>query len=94
MATYQYRCTGCGLFDVRRPIGQALAEEPCEVCGERARRVFTSPMLVRTPAALVRALGAQEASAHEPRLVAEVPAAARRGATPRTDPRHALLPKP
>ncbi|MDG9707176.1 FmdB family zinc ribbon protein [Streptomyces sp. DH10] len=92
MATYQYRCPGCGSFDVARPIGRALPEEPCETCGDPARRVFTAPLLTRTSAALARALRAQEASAHEPRVVTEVPAA-RRGPAPPADPRHALLPK-
>jgi putative FmdB family regulatory protein len=94
MATYPYRCPGgCGSFDVVRPIGEALPEEPCAACGEPSRRVFTAPMLARTPHSLARALRAQEASAHEPRVVGEVPAAARRGPAPPTDPRHALLPK-
>ncbi|MFI7497656.1 FmdB family zinc ribbon protein [Streptomyces sp. NPDC049687] len=93
MATYRYRCTDCGPFDVIRPIGRALPQEPCEVCGEQARRVFTAPMLGRTSAALARALHAQEASAHEPRVVTDVPPARRRTAG-YADPRHAQLPKP
>jgi putative FmdB family regulatory protein len=93
MATYQYRCAGCGTFDVIRPIGQALTEERCEACGDQARRVFTAPMLTRTPAPLARALRAQEAGAHEPRVVSKVPPARRRPAPP-ADPRHAQLPRP
>ncbi|MFE9438628.1 FmdB family zinc ribbon protein [Streptomyces sp. NPDC006602] len=93
MATYQYRCTGCGTFDVIRPMGRALAEEPCDTCGGQARRVFSAPLLARTPAPLARALRAQEASAHEPRVVTEVPSARHRPALA-ADPRQALLPKP
>ncbi|MGN9837280.1 FmdB family zinc ribbon protein [Nonomuraea sp. H19] len=93
MAAYQYHCAGCGPFDVRRPLGEARPEEPCEACGHHSRRVYTSPMLTRTPTALARALHAQEASAHEPRVVSEVPAS-RRGPAVSTNPRHALLPKP
>jgi putative FmdB family regulatory protein len=93
MATYSYRCAGCGPFDVIRPIGRALPAEPCAMCGDQARRVFTAPMLARTSAPLARALRAQEASAHEPRVVTEVPAD-RRGPAPAADPRHAQLPKP
>ncbi|MFJ9379590.1 FmdB family zinc ribbon protein [Streptomyces sp. NPDC101455] len=93
MATYQYRCPGCGTFDVTRPMGRALPEEPCETCGERSRRVFTAPMLARTGAPLARALQSQEASAHEPRVVTEVPPA-RRPPTSAADPRQAQLPKP
>jgi putative FmdB family regulatory protein len=93
MATYQYRCAECGPFTVKRPIGEAQPEEPCETCGHESRRVFTSPMLTRTPAPLARALRAQEASAYEPRVVSEV-SASRRGPAWSRDPRHALLPKP
>jgi putative FmdB family regulatory protein len=93
MATYRYRCVGCGPFDVIRPIGCALPEEPCEACGDQARRVFTAPMLSRTSAPLARALRAQEASAHGPRVVTEVPQPRRRPAQ-HADPRHTRLPKP
>ncbi|MEV0634566.1 zinc ribbon domain-containing protein [Streptomyces sp. NPDC050619] len=93
MATYQYRCTSCGAFDVIRPMGRALAEEPCDTCGDQARRVFSAPMLTRTSAPLARALRAQEASAHAPQVVTEVPSA-RRGPALAADPRQALLPKP
>ncbi|MGW0425269.1 zinc ribbon domain-containing protein [Streptomyces sp. NPDC003015] len=93
MATYQYRCAGCGPFDVIRPLGRALAEEPCGNCAGPARRVFTAPMLARTSAPLARALHAQEASAHEPRVVSAVPPARHRP-TPSADPRQAGLPKP
>ena len=93
MATYQYRCADCGPFDVIRPMGRALAEEPCASCSGPARRVFTAPLLGRTSAPLARALHAQEASAHEPRVVTAVPLARRRP-TPSADPRQAGLPKP
>jgi len=93
MATYQYRCAGCGPFDVIRPVGRALAEEPCANCAGPARRIFTAPMLARTSASLARALHAQEASSHEPRVVTDVPPARRRP-TPSADPRQAGLPRP
>ncbi|MBP8538101.1 FmdB family zinc ribbon protein, partial [Streptomyces sp. MK37H] len=78
MTTYQYRCRDCGTFDVIRPMGRALPEEPCETCGDQARRDFTASMLARTSAPLARALRAQEASAHEPRIVTEIPPGRRR----------------
>ena len=93
MTTYQYRCRDCGTFDVVRPLGRALPEEPCETCGDRARRDFTAPMLARTSAPLARALRAQEASAHEPRIVTEIPPGRRRPA-PAGDPRQSQLPRP
>jgi putative FmdB family regulatory protein len=93
MATYQYRCPGCGPFDVTRPMGRALPEEQCPTCDLHGRRVFTAPMLPRTSTPLARALQSQEASAHEPRVVSEVPPARRRPASA-ADPRQAQLPKP
>ncbi|RSN68983.1 FmdB family zinc ribbon protein [Actinomadura sp. WAC 06369] len=88
MANYRYRCAECGAFDVARPIGTAEAAEPCPGCGRAAPRVFTPPLVRRTPAAL----DAGEASAGEPRVV-------RRDARPRppapaADPRRDRLPRP
>jgi putative FmdB family regulatory protein len=93
MAIYAYRCISCGPFEVAYPIGQAPAGEVCAGCAGLARRVFSPPLLARTAPALGRALGAQEASAVEPRVVNEVPPARRRPAPP-SDPRHARLPRP
>jgi putative FmdB family regulatory protein len=93
MSTYPYHCATCGPFDVCRPIGEARPDEPCGACGRRAKRVFTAPMLTRTPKALARALRAQEASADQPRVVGAVPVSHRRPVAA-ADPRHAMLPKP
>jgi putative FmdB family regulatory protein len=93
VAIYQYRCAQCGPFEVTRPIGTAVPAEPCADCGDPAARVYTPPMLARTPRPLARALNAAEASAHEPRVVDRVPPA-RRAPAPPADPRHALLPRP
>ncbi|MFI0351250.1 FmdB family zinc ribbon protein [Actinomadura sp. 9N407] len=91
MATYQYRCAGCGPFEISRPIGTAEPAEPCADCGDPAARVFTPPLLARTSRPLSRALRAQEASAHEPEVVRREPMARPK---PPADPRHALLPRP
>jgi putative FmdB family regulatory protein len=93
MVTYQYRCPGCGFFDLALPMGDAGPEERCTKCGGNARRVFTAPSLTRPGRPLTRALDAQEASAHEPRIVTR-PAEAPRRPAPPSDPRHALLPRP
>ncbi|MFA1550324.1 FmdB family zinc ribbon protein [Actinomadura chokoriensis] len=93
MAIYLYRCAECGPFDVSRPIGTAGPSEPCASCAGEAPRVFTPPLVARTSRPLARALDAQEAGAHEPRVVERVPAAPR-GPAPPADPRHALLPRP
>lgn len=92
MAVYRYRCPACGPFDAAWPIGNAPAGQACPACGDQARRVFTPPLVTRTPAALARALSAQEASAREPRIVRGVPPARRAPAAP--DPRQARLPRP
>ncbi|MBF8191267.1 zinc ribbon domain-containing protein [Nonomuraea sp. K274] len=93
MATYAYRCPDCGPFEVRRSFGTAEPAEPCAGCGEPAPRRFTPPLPARTSPARARALAAQESSAHEPRVVGEVPPAGRRPAPP-PDPRWATLPRP
>ena len=43
----------------------------CPICRGQARRVFTPPSLSVLAAGVRRALSAEEASAHEPRVVAE-----------------------
>ncbi|GAA2611901.1 FmdB family zinc ribbon protein [Actinomadura fulvescens] len=93
MVTYLYRCARCGPFDLALPMGEARPERPCARCDGAARRVFTAPSLSRSGDPLTRAMDAQEASAHEPRLVT-APPPARRRPTPPADPRHALLPRP
>jgi putative FmdB family regulatory protein len=93
VAIYQYRCAECGPFDVSRPIGTAGSSETCASCGSEASRVFTPPRVGRAPGSLGRALEAQEASAHEPRVVRRVPEGPRRPAAP-ADPRHRQLPRP
>ncbi|MFI0479013.1 zinc ribbon domain-containing protein [Actinomadura sp. 9N215] len=93
MVTYQYRCARCGPFDLALPMGGAGPERRCTECDGTARRVFTAPSLTRPGAPITRALDAQEASRHEPRVV-RTPAPERRGPKPPSDPRHALLPRP
>ncbi|MBT2209769.1 MULTISPECIES: FmdB family zinc ribbon protein [Actinomadura] len=92
MVTYRYRCSGCGSFDLALPMGQAAPERPCAECGGAARRVFTAPALGRAGSPLSRARAAQEASAHEPRVVTR--SAEPRRPAPPSDPRHAKLPRP
>lgn len=91
--TYQYRCAGCGPFDLMRPMGEATPQERCAGCGATARRVYTAPSLHRPGDQLNRALAASEASAHEPQIVERLPGRSR-GAAPPADPRHARLPRP
>ncbi|GAA1523542.1 zinc ribbon domain-containing protein [Actinomadura kijaniata] len=105
MVAYEYRCRPCGPFTVRRPMGRAPADAPCPHCGGTAPRAFTAPAVPRTSRALARALDAQKASAHEPRVVdrvpprapSRVPPASSRVLSPGSapaDPRHSRLPRP
>jgi hypothetical protein len=87
MAVYQYRCAGCGPFEVARPRGAAGRSRRRGGCGG------TAPTLTRTPRPPARALTAQAAGAYEPRVTDRVPPAARRPAFP-AGPRHAVLPDP
>lgn len=69
MAMYAYTCERCGRFDERRPMAEASRPASCPTCDRQARRLYTPPGLVRTPAALSRALNLEAASAHEPAVV-------------------------
>ena len=69
MATYQYRCPACGLFDIERAMGAATAVDDCPCCGGAARRSYTVPHVGRTPAPLARALATAEKSRDEPEVV-------------------------
>jgi hypothetical protein len=50
---------------------RAADEAQCPGCRHEARRVFTPPSLPALASGVRRALEAEEASAHEPRVVAE-----------------------
>ncbi|MEA2244035.1 MAG: hypothetical protein QOD24_3591 [Solirubrobacteraceae bacterium] len=69
MPTYAYTCDSCGPFDERRPMAAASDPASCPSCEREARRLYTPPGLVRTPAALSRALNLEARSAHEPEVV-------------------------
>ena len=71
MPVYAFTCESCGSFDLVRPMAEAGAMAACPSCGVEARRVFTSPGLVRLARPVRRALDADEKSAHEPDLVSE-----------------------
>jgi putative FmdB family regulatory protein len=73
VAIYEYRCERDGAFDVTRPIGTAPSSVACPQCKSRAERVFSSPMVSRTPRALVAALDHEEKTRHEPDVVTSLP---------------------
>jgi putative FmdB family regulatory protein len=94
MATYSYRCVECGDFDHRSAMGSAPASAPCPVCSERARRVFSAPMLARTAPGVAALHQLEERSRHQPPVV-DAPSGAPRRRQPVTrNPLHAKLPRP
>ena len=71
MPVYVFACHECGSFELTRPMAEAGSRACCPTCQREARRVFTPPRLARLAAPMRRALEAEEASAHEPRVVTE-----------------------
>ena len=82
MAIYEYRCDADGPFELMRPIGAQPQSIPCPVCGDDARRVFSTPMLSRAPRHLVAAIDHAEKSRTEPEVVTSLPPAAAHRRTP------------
>ncbi|GAA1822957.1 zinc ribbon domain-containing protein [Planosporangium flavigriseum] len=93
MATYEYRCPRDGAFDVTLPIGTAAARVLCVVCGDEAVRIFSAPLLARTPRPLAAAIERAAGSADTPEVVSEIPARPRARRSP-ANPTHARLPRP
>lgn len=73
MATYEFRCPDCSVFDVMLPMSALRCTHPCPSCGAESARVFNAPALARTSAALHRALSVAESSAEAPQVVRSIP---------------------
>lgn len=73
MAVYQYRCPGCGVFDVVRKMGTAARSEHCVTCGSAAPRSYSAPYLNQTPRPLAEALTRAEKSREQPDVVNRIP---------------------
>jgi putative FmdB family regulatory protein len=71
MPVYVFTCPACGRFEEARPMARAGDGARCPACRHEARRVFTPPGLRTLAGGVRRALAAEEASAHEPRVVGE-----------------------
>lgn len=69
MPVYEFVCENCGPFEVLRPLEEAGEPSRCPVCGALASRVFSAPLLTRTPASVAAAHARNERSAHEPEIV-------------------------
>ncbi|HEX3815384.1 MAG TPA: zinc ribbon domain-containing protein [Mycobacteriales bacterium] len=94
MASYVYRCSSDGAFDVHRPLGQAPGCTACPACGGAARRVFTAPLLGRLDAGVVRAYDAAARSAHSPAIVSAPPGLHVPPQRPTLNPSSHRLPRP
>ncbi|MGK5739929.1 zinc ribbon domain-containing protein [Micromonospora sp. URMC 103] len=92
MATYEYRCPRDGDFEVRLPLGGAGTVVPCPTCRGEAGRVWSAPMLARTPRALGTALDRAAASAETPEVVSRIPGRRPAAAAP-AGAAHARLPR-
>lgn len=93
MAIYGYRCLNCADIEVAFPIGTAPATVPCPACGASSTRVFTAPMLTRTPTAIAAQMERAERTAFEPEVVTSVPPR-RAAGTVAVHPATSRLPRP
>jgi putative FmdB family regulatory protein len=75
MPLYAFACETCGPFEEWRPHSESSSPSRCPVCQAAARRLYTPPGLVRTPAPVRRARHLEEKSAHEPEVVQGSPTA-------------------
>jgi putative FmdB family regulatory protein len=92
MARYDYRCPGCGVFELRFPIGTASGQAACPSCGRAAARLISAPYLRQVHPGVGRALLAEEKSRDQPDVVRTVPGRPRPAPAPH--PALARLPKP
>ena len=77
MATYEYRCSGCGIFERSMPMGTATGSAMCPTCGRDGNRVFSAPMTYRTTGSLAAMLAREEASRDHPEVIDRVPSRTR-----------------
>jgi putative FmdB family regulatory protein len=69
MPLYAFHCEHCGSFECWRALDDASTPMVCPQCQIVARRVYTTPGLVKTPSALGKALYRAEKSAYEPEVI-------------------------
>ena len=83
MARYDYRCDDCGTFEVSTAMGAAPRSAACPCCARDARRLFTVPLIARTPKALGALRAREERSRDDPEVVTSVPPPNRPQPSPR-----------
>lgn len=96
MATYQFMCDEHGGIELEAVMGTAPPTLSCPDCDRQARRVFSAPMLDRTPRAVAAAFERSERSADQPDVVTSLPSSPGPAHQQRCthDPTHQRLPKP
>ncbi|MGH8671350.1 MAG: FmdB family zinc ribbon protein [Burkholderiales bacterium] len=83
MAIYEYRCKQDGVFEVTRPLGTAPEWVKCSLCGSKARRIISAPMLRRgSRTGWFSAIEKAEKSRYEPDVVTSLPSTGARRRTP------------
>ncbi|HEV7907495.1 MAG TPA: zinc ribbon domain-containing protein [Pseudonocardiaceae bacterium] len=90
---YSYRCPRCGTFDLRCDLGEAPAAATCPECAQQSKRVFTPPLLSRTPRPVADLRTREEASRSEPEVVSAPPAALKAPRPAAPNPAQARLPR-
>lgn len=95
MAIYQFRCHEHGRIELEAAMGTAPPTLPCPDCDRQARRVFSAPMLGRTPHVVATAFERSERSADQPDVVTSLPPRTGRADQQRYthDPKHRRLPE-
>ena len=75
MPAYEFFCESCGQFDLLLSFNEVHHSAICPMCRARARRVYTPPGLVKTPAPLTHALDRAHKSAYKPEVMKRQPVA-------------------
>jgi putative FmdB family regulatory protein len=92
---YQYRCAEHGVFEVTLAMGVATARRRCAGCNADARRVFSPPLLSRTPTGVATAIEQAAKSRFEPEVVAApAPRSGARASRTVSNPLLQRLPRP
>lgn len=72
MPVYDYECSRCGSFAMRRPMAEFRLPATCPRCGEAAPRLVGAPLLNLMAPNLRIAEARNEKSAHQPDVVQTV----------------------
>jgi len=82
MPRYDYFCRSCGIFEHLCALQAASDPVVCPTCATAAKRVYSPPGLVKTPAALEKRLDHAHKSAYEPEVVERAPSSQGGRSTP------------